>query len=365
MQLPIIYSRTSTGAIQQWQIIVSGNSFYTIEGQKDGKLTTSKPTICEPKNVGKANETSPEEQACAEAKAKWQKKIDSGYYEDINQIDIQKFVDPMLAKTYDDEFNPSLLPVWSQRKLDGQRCVCKNDGMWSRNGKKIISAPHIRKALQPIFDKNPNAIFDGELYCHKLSNDFNKIISLVKKVKPTTSELQESADVIQYWIYDYISEGKLPYSQRYEKLTKELTGLHKSLVVVEATKVETQEQLDALNGQYIQEGYEGQMIRLDKQYEHKRSKNLLKRKEFDDTEFKIIDIFEGEGNRSGMAGYAVIELEDKRTCKSNIKGNQEWLKELLENSSEVKGKLATVRHFKRTPDGVPRFPYVIAIRDYE
>jgi DNA ligase-1 len=104
---------------------------------------------------------------------------------------------------------------------------------------------------------------------------------------------------------------------------------------------------------------------LNKPYEQKRSKYLLKRKEFDDTEFEIIDIFEGEGNRANMAGYATIKLDDGRTCKSNIKGNQEWLKELLDNAKTVKGKMATVRHFKRTPDGIPRFPYVITIRDYE
>jgi DNA ligase-1 len=365
MKLPTLYSRTSNGAIQQWTIEVIDNTFKTHEGLKDGKITTSMPTICESKNVGRANETTPQDQAVAEATSKWQKKVDSGYYEDITKIDVQKFVEPMLAKKYEDEFDESMFPIWSNVKLDGSRCVCKNDGMWSRNGKPILSAPHIRKALQPIFDKNPNAIFDGELYCHKLCNDFNKIMSLVKKTKPTSQDLEESSKVIQYWIYDYISEGKLPFSKRYERIIEDIKDLHPSLVIVEATKVDSQQKLDELNGQYIQGGYEGQIIRLDKPYEHKRSKNLLKRKEFDDTEFEIIDIFEGEGNRTGMAGYATIRLEDGRMCKSNIKGNQEWLKELLESASEVKGQMATVRHFKRTPDGIPRFPYIVAIRNYE
>lgn len=364
MFLPTLYARTSNGSIQQWAIEITGNSFRTHEGIKDGKITTSMPTICEAKNVGRANETTPEEQAEAEAKSKWQKKLDSGYYEDITQIDVEKFTEPMLAKKYDDEFE-SVFPVWSQPKLDGMRCVAKKDGLWSRNGKKIVSVPHIEALLKPYFAKYPLAILDGELYCDKLANDFNKIISLVKKTKPNKDDLEESAKTIQYWIYDTITKSN--FEDRFNKLWESLDAIVKSpsLVKVPTVKVESQEQLDKLNGEYISSGYEGQMVRMNKPYEQKRSKYLLKRKEFDDTEFELIDIFEGDGNRSGMAGYATIKLTDGRTCKSNIKGSQEWLKTLLQDAKDLKGKQVTVRHFKLTPDGIPRFPYIVAIRDYE
>jgi DNA ligase-1 len=365
MKLPTLYARTSNGSVQQWTIEVTDNTYRTHEGLKDGKITTSMPTVCDSKNVGRANETTPEDQATSEAKSKWQKKLDSGYYEDISQIDIEKFTEPMLAKKYDDEFESSMFPVYSQPKLDGMRCVARKDGLWSRNGKKILSVPHIEKQLESFFKTNPNVILDGELYCDKLANDFNKIISLVKKAKPNRAELDESAKTIQYWVYDTISKDD--FSARFERVWKELnkTVDPKIIVKVATSEVNDQIQLDALNGAYITAGYEGQMVRIDKSYEQKRSKFLLKRKEFDDTEFEILDIFEGDGNRSGMAGYATIKLADGRTCKSNIKGNHEWLTELLANAKDAKGKMATVRHFKLTPDGIPRFPYVITIRDYE
>jgi DNA ligase-1 len=365
MFLPTLYARTSNGSVQQWSIEVIENTFRTHEGLKDGKITISLPTVCEAKNVGRANETTPEDQAKAEAQSKWQKKIDSGYYEDISQIDVEKFTEPMLAKKYDDEFEKSMFPVYSQPKLDGMRCVARKDGLWSRNGKKIVSVPHIEKQLANFFKTNPNAILDGELYCDKFANDFNAIISLVKKTKPKQEDIDASAKVIQYWVYDTISKEK--FSKRFYDVWGTLKSIVDTKVIVQVptTLVETQEKLDELNGQYVSGGYEGQMVRIDKGYEQKRSKFLLKRKEFDDTEYEIIDIFEGDGNRSGMAGYATIKLADGRTCKSNIKGNQVWLKELLESAKKVKGKMATVRHFKLTPDGIPRFPYVITIRDYE
>ena len=365
MQLPTLYSRTSNGAVQQWTIEVTGNTYRTHEGLKDGKITTSMPTVCDSKNVGRANETTPEDQALSEAKSKWQKKLDSGYYEDISKIDIEKFSEPMLAKKYDDEFDASMFPVYSQPKLDGMRCVARKDGLWSRGGKKILSVPHIEKQLESFFKANPNVILDGELYCDKLANNFNKIISLVKKAKPNKAELAESAATIQYWVYDTFSNEA--FSVRFERVWAELSKTVDTKVIVKVATVEVkdQKQLDDLNGEYVGASYEGQMVRINKGYEQKRSKFLLKRKEFDDTEFELIDIFEGEGNRSGMAGYATIKHEDGRIFKSPINGDQEYLKELLANAKDIRGKQVTVRHFKRTPDGIPRFPKVTAIRDYE
>lgn len=372
-QLPVLFSRTSTGAIQQWQIIVDKNTFYTVEGQKDGKMTTATPTVCAGKNVGKANETSGEEQATKEAKAKWQKKIDSGYHENIKDIDVETFTEPMLAHKYGEhEF---AFPCFTQPKLDGMRCICRKDGMWSRNGKPIVAVPHIMEALKPLFSANPSLIFDGELYCDKLKSDFNKIISLVKKSKPTAEDIKESEGVIQYWIYDIPSSKKNGFKQRTNELCGILSpsgmrtwamGVPSCLVYVDTTLVHDQKQLDDLYGKYLEHGFEGQMIRTENGlYENKRSKNLLKRKEFIDSEYEVVEVIEGVGNRSGTAGYMTLKMKDKRIFKSNIKGTFEYLKQLLVDRKKLAGKMVTVKYFCLTPDGIPRFPYVIAVRDYE
>jgi intein/homing endonuclease len=60
-------------------------------------------TVCEPKNVGRANATTANEQAIGEAQAKWDKKVKLGYTTDVTKIDSStSFVEPMLAKNYDD-----------------------------------------------------------------------------------------------------------------------------------------------------------------------------------------------------------------------------------------------------------------------
>jgi DNA ligase-1 len=112
---------------------------------------------------------------------------------------------------------------------------------------------------------------------------------------------------------------------------------------------------------YVNESYEGQILRTDGWYENKRSKNLLKHKSFIDEEYTIIDICEGEGNRAGTAGYFVFETSEGKPFKSNVKGTWEETAEMLKNRKKLIGKEATVKYFNLTPDGIPRFPYVINI----
>ena len=98
----------------------------------------------------------------------------------------------------------------------------------------------------------------------------------------------------------------------------------------------------------------------------KRSTSLLKRKEFIDAEYKVIDIEEGNGNRQGTAkNLVLIDGKTKREFHSNIKGNFEFLRDILDNKEKYIGKMATIKFFEYTPDGIPRFPFAIGFRDYE
>jgi DNA ligase-1 len=361
MILPKLYERSSTGKTTEWAIEVEGNKFRTISGFIDGKRVTSAWTLCEGKNLGKANATTPEEQALAEATATHRKRKEHGAFENINDIDNETFFEPMLANKLSKRINKLKFPVYSNMKLDGVRCIIKGDGMWTREGKQLISAPHIFEDLKAFFEKDPNLILDGELYCDKLANDFNKIISLVRKKKPTAEELAESKEVIQYHVYD-LPSSKENYYKRYIELTK--LGLPKSSVIVHAIEVNSLEEIKALYEKYVEQGYEGQMIRLDLPYENKRSNSLLKDKEYDDTEFVILGVEEGKGNMSGKVGKVYFKAANGKPFDSPINGDWEYLAKLLKENKLI-GKKATVRHFKLTPGGIPRFPKVIAIRDYE
>jgi DNA ligase-1 len=267
----------------------------------------------------------------------------------------------MLAKKYEDVDFP--FPVYTQPKLDGMRCIVRKDGMWSRTGKKIASAPHIYNALKHLFEEDPSLIFDGEIFCDKFKNDFNSIISLAKQTKPTKEDLDKSEASLQYWVYD-LPSSELVFSKRNAEL-KKLLPKHNSIVMVDTALVNDQEELDAKYQEYLTDGQEGQMIRTDDVYENKRSKFLLKRKEFVDDEFKILEITEGKGNRSGMFGRARLVTSSGIEFEANARGNEQFYIDLLKNKKNYIGEMATVRYQNMTPDGKPRFGVIVGIRNYE
>lgn len=363
--MALLYKRSKKG-IQQWQIELSKDKFRTISGVKGGAQVTSEWTICNGKSVGKANETSPESQALKEVESKITLHKDKGYREDINSIDDLEFIPPMLAKKFED-VKEIVYPVFSQPKLDGMRCIINGKGMFSRNGKPILSAPHILESLKEWFETHPMVELDGELYCHTLKDNFNKIMSLAKKTKPTKEDLAESREQLQLWVYDVrfsSYEPDMPFSGRNSWLSyRFLQEFEKNsyLVRVMTDKVVNREELDAMYEYYRIQGFEGQMVRMDTPYENCRTKNLLKRKEFITEEFELVDIVEGEGNRSGMAGSAVLKTSTGLQFSSSLVGDHDYCKKLLTNKKEVIGKMATIRYQNLTPEGCPRFPEMLAM----
>jgi DNA ligase-1 len=366
IQLPTLYSRTSNGSVQQWTIEIDGSRTRTYHGKVGGKIVTTEWFDSVPTNVGRANERDGNAQATFEAQACWKKKVDSGCFQDLSKIDTFTFIEPMLAKKWEDRKSKISFPLYCQPKLDGMRAIITRYGATSRNGKPWVTIPHILKALVPVFTAHPDLVLDGELYCHGLHDDFNKISSLIKKTKPSAADLEESAKLIEYHWYD-IADNSLKFLDRNMKIGSicaEYNFTSKTPVVPVVTYVARNEQtLDELYGILLEDGYEGQMVRTNEPYEFKRSNTLLKRKEFQDDEYLIVEICEGNGNKSGMAGYATLERADGKRFSSNIKGNHTFLKALLIDAASYVGKYATCKYFNLTPDGIPRFPYVIGFRD--
>ena len=395
-ELKTLYKVDTTGKIRQWTVNVNNDTFWTEQGQVDGKIVVNKPTVTTPKNEGRSNATTAEEQALLEAQSKWTKQTDKGYVERIEDVHKITLYTPMLAQKFEDRMDELEFPLFTQAKLDGIRCITYlKDGVLvakSRAGKPIEAIPHILEELESFFAENPNAVLDGELYNHDLKNDFNKIISLVRKQKPVRSAsdtdksfdkklakfeeaLSEAKDKVQYWIYDAPRIGDYTESELFSVRFYDNaalpnasldTNLGSSLVVVPTYECSNFDEVDELYNEFMSEGYEGQMVRVDFAYENKRSKKLLKRKDFTDSEYLVIGIEEGDGNRTGTAKNLTCKDEvTGQTFNSNIKGTHEYLAEILENKDYYIGQQATIKYFELTPDGIPRFPYAIAFRDYE
>ena len=364
--LPELYKRDSKGKVRIWRIEVGySNDDYagtrTIAGLKDGKKVTSEWNISEAKNVGKINSTTAYTQAQAEAKAIWDKRIEKEYFLNITEIDSYDKFEPMLAGDYTKQ-KIQVSSGFSQPKLDGIRCIANSKGLWTRSGKPINSCPHIWNEIKDVVALNPAITLDGELYNHELKEDFNKIVSLVRKTNLSEQGIEDSKRLVQYHVYDVYdsNEPDTTFFLRSERLKMESTRprfFDKYLHLVPTTFCETQDELDELYASYMSDGYEGQMVRLDEKYECKRSKSLLKRKEFITEEYEVINVEEGLGNWSGHIKRFVLRMPNGEKCGAGVRGTQTQMKELFE--SNVTPTWATLRYFGLTPDGVPRFPVVV------
>jgi len=365
--LPKLYKKRSEGGLQVWSIEVEGGRYRTVSGMVDGAMVTSEWTEAQGKNVGRANATSSAEQAANEAQSKWIKKYDSGYREKIEELEQVDLFKPMLAEKVKD-YPVTQYPVIVQPKLDGARCAGRINGLWTRKGKPWVATPHIEAEVKRILAKYPALVLDGELYNHDFHDDFNGIISIIKKQKPTAEELAESEKYAQYHVYDcqFTDEPELTFTQRRAKLGAILidAGI-KYIKVVDTRTANNEEELDQFHGEFMEAGYEGTMIRRDTPYQNKRTKDLLKRKEFIDAEFEIAGFEEGKGNGAGKAKKVLLRENGVDVGKAGIRGNNAYTAQLLKDQASLVGKLATIRYQNKTPDGKLRIGVMLCVRDYE
>lgn len=359
-----LYKRGTKGEIRVWEVEIDGDKYRTIAGVFGGKLITSEWTTATPKNVGRSNELTAEQQAMEEAKAMFTKKLKSDYFTDPDDIDNKKMLKPMLAQKFDEYGTHITFPTYCQPKLDGFRANTKEDGFYSRKNEKYLNLDHLQDVLT--IASKEGLTLDGELYNHDLADDFDQLQSLVMKKKPSPEDREAAKGVVQYHIYDIMDTEKT-FQQRRDTLVDlfaRYPELSNHCVLVETYVVSSRSELDKIYETMLEGGYEGQMVRANARYENKRSKTLLKRKEFEDHEYTIVEIQEGLGNRSGMAGAVLCSLADGRTFGAGIKGGVAYYRQLWAKRAQLVGRPATITHFKQlTPDGVPRFPVFKGVRE--
>jgi len=276
-------------------------------------------------------------------------------------------IKPMLAHKVDDRRIDFSEPVFIQPKLDGVRCIFTKDGAYSRTGKQFHNLRHIELRLERFFKVQPNAVLDGELYNHALRDDFEQIISLVRKQKPTDEDRRNAQHLIQYHVYDIIAEGP-SYEDRLNWLLSSINLWCNVVIPVETHKVNKYE--EAANMHYdgfLKQGYEGSILRLNGPYEQKRSYNLQKFKDFSDDEATIVGYEAGKGKRTGTLGKFFM-MDDQGIefgCPPGKGFNYKDLANILNNVHDYIGKRATFTYFERTKAGNYRHPQFKCIRDYE
>ena len=418
-QLPPLYGIEKNGKIKTWiaNIYLKGvnpaqdYAFATIEhGQQDGKKQLTVREYTEGKNIGKKNETTPLQQCIAETKKKWLDKKEKESYQETmpipapipqqeqeqgkvqaqvqpqtlttqQQTSTKKYF-PMLAQTFDPKSktakkNTIEFPCFVQPKLDGLRCVIYRDPVTgeirrqSRTGTYFDTMSHIAESLAPLFARFPAAILDGELYTTKIP--FEELAGLIK-TKKLTPEDYEKLCVIEYHIYDIVDET-MPYHARHDSIKKMFAQVAASTAssphvlpryirLVETIEAKTKAEFKAEFGRFIEEGYEGIMLR-NKTGMYRcnyRSHDLQKYKEFMEDEFKIIGFTQGEG-RDKETVIWICETKEGNEFRVRPRGTMESRRKLYQTGEKFVGKMLTVIFQELTEEGKPRFPVGKDVRE--
>lgn len=370
--LPTLYKKTSTGATQMWSIAIDQNVIIVNHGQVDGKIQRGEETIKDGKNTGRANETTPVQQALAEATAKWEGKIKKGYVEDITRAkagekDIDGGYDCMLAHKFADHGHKIKYPAYTQPKLNGHRCLGTiEDGvakLFSRTRKPITSCPHIIEDLQKLYPTGSHQV-DGELYNHTYKDNFEELASLIRQETPA-----DNCTEVQYHLYDKpMSDGitNITFASRLTTLQgnmhghEMINGIFKYLHFTNTIFVKDEEAMMNAFDTFLKQGYEGGMARNEHgQYEGKRSYNLQKIKEFQDAEFKIVGINEGRGSYAGCGIFichSPTAPAGDDTFDVKMRGPKEQLQTFFQDHSLWKGKELVVKYQYISKYGIPIFP---------
>lgn len=332
------------GVDRLWIVSVQSGTMTTTWGQKGGKMQTQQKEYTE----GKQKRT-PHEQAVFEAKAVIVKKKREGWAcsesttEELKSNVLE--VRPLLARTF--EFLPPDTFVFIQPKLDGMRCIAdiETGKLWSRGGKIISGLPHIESAVKALYGFQVQFL-DGELYVPNVP--FSDLVSLVRN---------ESMDV-QYHVYDCIVAA--PFSERNNMLDSlYLSGSLHKVHTVSTTAAD----IGVWHTTFLQQGFEGTMIRTDKEKLYRqgaRSPSLLKLKNFSDAEFLCVDVKQEKHEDTLGSLKCVTAAGHEFYARPKLSDTERLY--LWRHPESVVNHHVTVKYFEITEAGVPRFPVVIKIR---
>jgi len=381
---PQLFGNSKNGKTKKWIISVKQNSdgtatTITLNGYIDGKLASNTRITETGKNIGRSNETTAFVQACNEAERKYLDKIEKeGYSTTVESVETPVY--PMLANKFDHskkKKNDIVFPCFVQPKLDGLRCMAnksdENIIMKSRVGKEFKRMPHLIEELNKFFTVAtklgyPTIYADGELYSDELP--FEEISGVIRVEKKSSPENERK---IQYHLYDVYVDDAMDYEQR-KQILDNIFSKTKFIYLknVQTLICPNIEQVRTMHTQFVTQGFEGIMLRNKKgPYLLKnRSNDLQKYKEFEDSEFEIVGYKEASGEDRGTIIWECLYTKPDKSREIfavRPRGSREMRREWFEQAEAnfnilFKGKMLTVRYQELGPEGCPRFPVGIDVR---
>ena len=254
-------------------------------------------------------------------------------------------------------------------KFDGQRCftIIKNGKitMKSRQNKEITG---LTEVLESIKQTGLNDIcLDGELLA--INSDYESVYKDTMKIISTKNEVKTG---IKYMVFDIVTLEEFENKKKTDiySIRRSVLENIKETEFLKITPIlyygkDDNKVLEVLN-KCRQNGAEGCMINLDKPYEFKRSKTLLKLKVMNSCDLKIIGFEEGDGKYKGTLGNLICDYKGYQLgVGSGFDDKQR--EQIWNNQEEYLNRIAEIQYFEETYNdkgGLSlRFPVFKCIRE--
>lgn len=340
-----LYKRTKTGATQICNIAVDGATVITEFGQLGGKMQISTDT-CTAKNVGRSNETTPEQQAVLEAQSKFNKKVKEGYSTELTETPTVLL--PQKVKSYNENSHLVTYPCYIQPKYNGVNGTywLAPDGslkLTSRGGEEFHAIPHLEEEVLYFMRKLNTTCLNGELFIP--GESLQQITSAVKKPKELSKRLM-------FIIFELPKDDR-QFSEKYDSVFATFSKHDtKHVTLAPTTECDSESMLSAIFQHCIDSNLEGIVIyNADAEYKfNERSSSVLKLKPVLDAEFKILSY---TLDRNGHPVFT-CETPDGKPFKVKPKGTDEERKQIVADfESKYKNNYYTVEYEMLSDSGIP------------
>lgn len=359
MTLPTLYKTSAKGATQIINMEIIGDAYTRTWGQLGGKQQ-SKATVAKPKNVGRSNETTAEQQAILEAEAVWTKKQKANYstsQEAPTTVNL-----PMKVNTYQKHKKKVVFPCYTSVKLNGVNAEYRLVGgelkLLSRGGEQYPIPAHQRNSVITLLKHIETGSINGEMYIH--GEHLQDIMAATKKHNELTPSLI-------FYAFDFPTiEGD--YATRCGTTYKKVVDGAFNAPGIEFVNVgvaRSHEELDLQHKQATDAGYEGIIIRnATGLYKYNtRSLDVFKYKLAQDAEFEVASYgIDKNGHAVFTCWTSSNHTGDNSTFKVKLRGTNEERLAMAAEADTYIGKFLKVEFEMLSRDGIPLKPVGIMFR---
>ncbi|MCL2851142.1 MAG: hypothetical protein FWE01_02150 [Firmicutes bacterium] len=288
----------------------------------------------------------------------------------LNKVFTSDFIpvmNVMLAESYQD--NKSYLDKKEfiiTQKMDGVRAVLlfveNTPTFFTRGGRIIVDLVELEVAAKSL---NTDFVYDGELVLNT-NTDTNSADLYRATVKITNADAEKRN--LTFHIFDRVLKSDFVNGRSDETALERKKALHSELDLINSNLKSANDvillkevpmlyigtdasKIEPLLTKFTSKGLEGLMINIaSAPYECKRTKNILKVKEFHTADVLVLSIEEGTGANRGKLGAVHVRFTgpDNKpyTCKVGSGFSQEQREYFYNNPSEIIDKIIEIGYFE-------------------